>query len=412
MRYRNSVLLLLLMIVLWALAACNLSATSQSAPTPTTEATGQPVVTIISPQTGSEAIVGTQVLISANATDSVGVTRVQLLANNQVVKTVSSETAGGDRNLNVLLDYTPQTEGQIVLQVIAFRGNTASAPAAVTINARRQNQPTATGTSRPQVTTGPIINPNDPTCRIFTNTAVNLRFGPGTVYEPRLAVLAAGTVAPITGRTGDNSWWQVRVGTTTGWVSGQYVSIYGNCSSVIIPPIPPTPTPIVTATLTATSPGATAQPTHTPTQGLPDLVISNIDGPTALTIAEGETSVTANFAVTITNTGAGGTAQFDNSVTVSPGAEHPLGVVANLAAGQSILLDISLTFDAAGTYIIQARADVNSQITEQSEVNNIGIATVTVTGPMAFAPGVNAVNSLMLVTIDPALLPTISAPGT
>jgi hypothetical protein len=76
---------------------------------------------------------------------------------------------------------------------------------------------------------------------------------------PRLAEV----VVPITGRTGANTWWQVRFGATSGWVSNQFVTLYGNCSGVIVPPIPPTPTVPGAATAT-TPPSATPQPSATP----------------------------------------------------------------------------------------------------------------------------------------------------
>jgi subtilase family serine protease len=83
--------------------------------------------------------------------------------------------------------------------------------------------------------------------------------------------------------------------------------------------------------------------------------------------------------VTITNHGSSPTGQFNNTVSVTPGgASTPLGVVASLAPGESILLNISLTFSSAGTYTIQAQVDSDSQVTELSEVNNVGTFSVTV----------------------------------
>src|SRR5690606_955936 len=223
------------------------------APTPTGAASGIPVVTILSPQNGSEVILNEQLLVSASATDSVGVTRVQMYADGQIVKTVSSETSGGDPSLSVLLDYKPTQTGSLELQVIAYRGAVASEPAEITVTVR-QSQAQVTATQYvPPANNVPIINPNDPTCRVLVNTGLNFRTGPGVVY-PRISVLSAGTVAPIVGRLPDNSWWQLRVGVTTGWVSAGYTTQYGNCFSVPVPPIPATPTPFVTRTNTPVPP--------------------------------------------------------------------------------------------------------------------------------------------------------------
>ena len=377
MRYRIA---LFMFVALWGLSACNLtSAGSQSLATATGAASGTPVVTILSPQDNAEVLVNEQLLVSANAVDGVGITRVQLVVDNQIVKTVSSETPGGDPNLNVLLDYTPKDTGSVTLQVIAYRGAVASPPAQITLTVR-ENQAQVTATTQAPPIVVPPIDPNDPTCRVLVNAPLNFRTGPDTVYD-RISVLSTGTVAPITGRTGNNSWYQLRVGVTTGWVSSAYVTLYGNCSNVGIPPIPPTPTPRITATFMPTNTlTLTAQPpTFTPTPGLPDLIVTNLSGPTTLQLGAGDTPVVATFSVTITNTGSSPTTQFSTVVSLSPpGTEVPLGVVGNLGPGQSVVLNISLTFSATGTYTVQARADSDSQITEASEVNNVGFTTVTV----------------------------------
>ena len=381
MRYRIA---LLLCAAVWVLSACNLSSSGpQAAPTPTGAASGKPVVTILSPQDGAEVIVDEQILVSVSASDAVGVTRVQLFADDQIVKTVSSETPGGDPNLNVLLDYKPDSTGSLMLQVIAYRGAIASDPAEITVTVR-QNQAQVTATMASQPNNVPVIDPYDPTCRLLVNTGLNYRTGPGIVYD-RISVLSTGTVAPITGRTGDNTWWQIRVGVSTGWVSGGYVTLYGNCSNVIVPPIPPTPTPHVTATLTPLPPTNTLTttvqpPTVTPTPGLPDLVVTNFSlvGDTSLTLG-GDPSVTGTFSVTVTNTGASPTGQFNNIVNVNPpDADTPIAVVAGLNPGESIVLNFDLSFTAAGNYNLQVRADSDNQITEVSEVNNSANLTLVV----------------------------------
>jgi hypothetical protein len=338
-------------------------------------------VTITSPEDGDEVAVGDDVIVSASATDSVGVTRVELLANNRVVKRVSSELPTGERNMSVLLDYTPSEAGEVTLQVIAYRGTTFSDPATVDITVRRtEAQVTATIVPQPNV---PIIDPNDPTCRVLVNAGLNFRTGPGTNYN-RITVLNAGTIAPITGRLGDNSWWQIRVGTSLGWVSGSFVSVYGNCGG--IPVVAPPPSPTVPNQPTNTPPPTlTPIPTSTPppsaTPGLADLVVTGISGLNALAL-NGQASVTSTYAVQITNTGGRATGQFNNIITVgspSGSTEIALGVVANLDAGQSIVLNIDLSFNAAGPYTLVVNADNGNTVTEFSEVNNQGFYSVTVT---------------------------------
>ncbi|MBI1257256.1 MAG: SH3 domain-containing protein [Chloroflexi bacterium] len=388
MRYRIAVFVLVIMGVL---SGCNLSASggAQTAPTPTGSSSGgSPIVKILSPQDGAQVPVNQQILVSANANDPVGITRVQLFANDQIAKTVSSQTPGGDTNLNVLLDYTPTTGGSVVLKVIAYRGALASEPDQITVNVVTVTPTQSSGggsvivTQQPPVIIVPPINNNDPTCRVLVNTALNLRSGPGINYNI-ISLLATGTVAPITGRVGDNSWYQIRVGVTTGWVSSAYVTLYGNCQNVGIPPIPPTPTPHYTPTSFPTSTLTTTPqpPTSTPPPGLPDLVVTNltlVGDPLAL---NGGANVTGLFSVTVTNTGASPTTQFNNIINVSPpGTDTPLGVVASLNPGESIVLNINITFTAAGDYNLIVTSDSDSQITEVSEVNNKAYLTLTV-GP-------------------------------
>jgi hypothetical protein len=375
---------IVIVFVALLLGACNLSSSGdreQSLATPTLVTGGRPTVQILAPQDGDEFVVDEDILVSVNATDAAGVTRVQLLADGQIIKTVSSESPTGDQVFSALLDYTPTEEGDVTLQVIAYRAAIASDPDSVQITVREEEaQVTATSVSQPNV---PIIDPNDPTCRALTNTALRLRGGPGTNYD-QIGLLNAGSVVPIVGRIASNEWLQVRVNLTIGWISAVYTTQYGNCLGIPVVPPPPTPTPRVTNTLAPTTTSAvtptTAPPTATP--GPADLLVTNIVGSTTLALGEGSSPVTSSYTVTITNNGNSPTGQFNNTISVSPGgATTPLGVVATLGRNESIVLNVSLTFSTAGTYTIQAQVDSDSQVTELSEVNNIGILSVTVSPP-------------------------------
>lgn len=370
---------ILCVFVALVLCACNLSSSGdreEDIATPTTITSGRPTVQILSPENGDEVVVNEDVLVSATATDAAGVTRVQLLANGQIVKTVSSESPTGDQVFSALLDYTPTSTGTVRLQVIAYRAAIASEPASVEITVRAaQAQVTATTASQPNV---PIINPNDPTCRALTNTALRLRGGPGTNYD-QIGLLNAGSVVPIIGRIGSNEWWQVRVNVTIGWISAAYTSVYGICNGVPVVQAPPTPTPRITNTVVPTNTLTLTAPPPTVTPGPADLIVTNIVGSNSLTLGAGGSPVTSSYTVTISNNGSSTTGQFNNTISVSPGGTTtPLGVVASLAPGESIVLNVSLTFSTAGTYTIQAQADSDSQVAELSEVNNAGLFNVTV----------------------------------
>jgi hypothetical protein len=366
----------LLFIILIILSACNLSSSrgdNDPIVTPSAQASGKPTVTISSPKEGDEVVVGRDVFVSANASDSEGVTRVQLVVNNQIVKTVSSESASGDKTMSVLLDFKPNTQGQTKLEVIAYRRNVASDPAVVNIVVRA-SQAQVTETIVPQ--TGiPTINPNDPTCRALVNTGLNMRTGPNTNFN-RITVIGAGVVVPIVGRTGSNDWWQVSYSGNIGWIAAPFTTVYGICTAIPItyqPPAPPTatrfiPPPTITPPL---------QPTVTP--GPADLVIISIAGAEDLTIPASEGSVSANYAVTVTNTGSRRTGTFIVAVSITPsGPLVEASSVSDLAPGQSISLDFPVVFDAAGSYTFRATADNDNVVAEVSEVNNVGVIGIDV----------------------------------
>lgn len=371
----------LLLLTVGLLSACNLSSqppSSEETLATLSPSSSKPEVTISSPEDGDEVVVGDVIFVSANARHASGVTRVQLSVNNQIVKTVSSESMAGDASMNVLLDYRPMTTGDLRLVVMAYRGAVASDPAEINVSVRStQSQVTATSVPQSNV---PNINPNDPTCRALVNIGLNLREGPSTDY-PRITVLREGTVVPIIGRLGDNSWWQVRSNQYTGWVSSSYTTEYGICTSVPVQAtaVPPTNTPVPTNTPipAATNTPVPSAPTATPSPA--DLVIPSITGPSELTIPAGATEVTGNYSVTITNTGGRGTGRFTNNVYLLPnGTELDLGVVGNLGAGESISLTIAVTFNGSGNYILRAMADSDSEVEELTRANNRSEFDVTV----------------------------------
>jgi hypothetical protein len=125
----------------------------------------------------------------------------------------------------------------------------------------------ATVTSTPY---GPFITVN------LDQDQINVRSGPSTLY-PKIGVLLAGQTAPAKGRNGD--WILIGyagVPTGTAWVYGPLITVTGGALPIVEPP--PTPTPLVTATIDATlaaqfitTPESTRLPTWTsaPTIAIP-----------------------------------------------------------------------------------------------------------------------------------------------
>jgi hypothetical protein len=355
---------------------------------------GRPVVTITSPATGDEFAVDEQVFVRIEASDAAGVTRAQLFADGEIVRTISSESISGNTEFEGVLDYTPRNTGDYTLRVLAFRGAIASDPAEITItvvedadDVQVTSRPdtgstTGFGTGTTGGTSGQPVIPNDGVCRSLTSVGLNLRSEPTTARENVISVLPGGTLAPIVARLGDNSWWKISYANRLGWVSAQFTTIYGNCSSVPVESFSVnTPIPLPTATIflpTITPlPTLTRTPTQIPTPGRPDLIVASIVGAQNVTIPSGEDDVTEQYAITISNLGFGPSPQFDVVMRVND-VEIDMGVVSNLNNGQTIVLTQDVTFSDDGNYTIRVEADPGNLVTEVSEVNNRGDISVNV----------------------------------
>ncbi|MFW5771910.1 MAG: SH3 domain-containing protein [Phototrophicaceae bacterium] len=368
------------------LAGCNLTTAGDPTPQPTEgqTPTGRPTVEILSPREGEEKVVNEPVIVSVRVSDSVGVTSVQLSANGQTVRTQAVDTSAAATS-QVLLDYTPRSQGAVALRVVAFRGTVASEPAEVNITVRStQAQVTATSVPGGPGSGLPDIDPNDPTCRALVNTGLNFRNGPGTSFDV-IRTLRPGEVLPIIGRLPDNSWWQLRSGVTTGWVSASFVTVYGICTGlpIIGPPATATagvPTVTPTVATATTMPTNTLPPSLTPTPRMPNLTVTSISGPEDVTIPAGESSVMVTYRVNITNEGGSIDTQFSNVARLLPaGTEFDVGVVSNLSEGQTINLSVEVTFTDAGEFILQIDADSDDEIDESNEADNDGRRNIEVT---------------------------------
>ena len=385
MRYRALVLVLFAAFIL---SSCNLGRDDDTSdeditnPIVTIDPGGQPVVEILSPDEGDEFVVNDPILISVRASDNVGVTSVQLFANGDVVRTVSSESPTGDTAREFLLDYTPRTQGDIELEVVALRNSIRSEPDLVNVVVRStQSQVIATPQQSSNI---PVINPNDPTCRALVNARLNFRRGPDTSFGI-IRVLDTGELLPVVGRLPDNTWWQVSSSVTIGWVAQEFITLYGICSSVAA---------VNLATATSNAPTATALPTETgipptntaiptdapsPTPATPDLAVTNITGPSEIIIPSGQDSITERYSVNITNLGGAVNTQFSTVARLLPSGDNfDVGVAAALSAGQSINLTFDVTFDTAGSFALQVTSDDDNVITEDNESNNSGLVNVTV----------------------------------
>lgn len=258
-----------------------------------------PQVAIISPANGTQVMLNTPTTVQATATDEQGVLRVELWVDGLLVGQQPSVAPQGDPLLLLNLPWTPTIPGSHVLEVRAFNvNNVQSNTTLVTINALdtttgaaavapateaavvasptatpepvqplatatpvtgSDTVPVATATSSPSPTPEPLLQ---------VLSGVNVRLGPGTVYDIIGALNGGDVVRPL-GRSPDGGWWQIVYPPNSGgvgWVAGAYVQPNPPALNlpVVAAPPPPTGTPTATASPTA-SPSATSRPTATPT---------------------------------------------------------------------------------------------------------------------------------------------------
>lgn len=223
-----------MVVFVMLLAACNLQGrrTESSPERATDPPSGPPAIQIASPSSGDEFVIGEEILVSVLASDSIGVNRVQLFVDNQIVRTVSSESLQGDLALQAILNYTPQRRdlGTITLRAVAYRSAVVSEPDEIDVVVRESPaQVVATPVQQGNI---PFI-PDDGVCRALVNVGLNFRRGPSTGYQI-ITVLATGTLAPITGRNSEHNWWRLTVAGQAGWVSGDYTTEYGDCGGIAV----------------------------------------------------------------------------------------------------------------------------------------------------------------------------------
>lgn len=385
---------IVLMILVLLTGACNLSTERpQASPLPPalgTASASKPVVIISAPTDGAEVVVGTDIVIQGQASDAQGVTRVQLIANDRIVRTVSSESPNGQRSMEVTLDYRPVVTGTLLLEVVAWRRSVPGDPASVSVTVRaNRSQVLSTTAPRPEV---PVIDPNDPTCRVLTNVALNVRTNAGVGFT-RITTLANGSQAPVIGRLADNSWWQVSLRDgTAGWVAQhdpgspgeQFISIYGDCT--LIPALaPPQPT-AQPAAVTAAPAVATDAPPDSGDSGNSgeevasgaDLIVASLRGPDSLTLARGGDPVDGNYELTISNRGTATSGPFKVALAGIPDSSTLSQDVGVLGPRESIAFSYTITFSDAEDVILVATVDSDGEVAESDESNNSARLDVTI----------------------------------
>lgn len=121
--------------------------------------------------------------------------------------------------------------------------------ATITALASLQNQTPIASTQALTPTTIPttiLVTATSCTPIITVNSNANVRYGPGTVYDPPVGTLATGATAAVEGRDSSGTWYYIVYPSAPGgkgWISASLVTASCLPSTVAVIPAPPTPKP-------------------------------------------------------------------------------------------------------------------------------------------------------------------------
>jgi hypothetical protein len=193
MRYKTGCgLLLLLMIGL----ACRVGQPSK------------PTVSILAPANDETLTIGQDIIVQSVSVSKVGLKRVELWVNDQLVDT---QIADSTTAYTALQPWRPDRKGIYLLKIRAFdQADVVSDPAAVSVVV-------LPSTSAESPTTSPSA------ATLTTKTDLNVRAGPSTDFAV-LTVLRAGETVTIIGRNAAGTWWLIAQADTpegVGWASAQ-----------------------------------------------------------------------------------------------------------------------------------------------------------------------------------------------
>ncbi|NDJ62624.1 MAG: SH3 domain-containing protein, partial [Chloroflexi bacterium] len=160
------------------------------------------------------------------------------------------------------LAATAQAEPSLTVSLIAITAPatgapptaSAAAPLTATTIPVTAVPPTAPPTITPPAppTATPTITPtetaNAPAVIATFRQSINVRRGPGTIFQPPLGIFSAGQTAEVLAVTANGQWYKVRYLDGAGWVFNAQLTLAGDPSTLPVDSGPPTPTPFVPAT--------------------------------------------------------------------------------------------------------------------------------------------------------------------
>lgn len=220
-----------------------------------------------------------------------------------------------------------------------------------------------------QPTLPPVVQPTIPPLVVTATPAfveltvlndfVNVRYGPGLVYEPPIGRLPRGSKVQLLGANNNYTWFTFNFQGQLAWITGDasIVSIFGNVRTLPIVPTPPTPTPRATATAT---------PPPLPVE--PDIVV------VSAFLSQNPLKQNTPFSLTITIRNQGGANAGQFAMAASFQGVFGAVIVPSLASQQQTTVVINYPgVPNVGSFRDAVVVDLNNEVNEgpAGEANNL-----------------------------------------
>lgn len=278
------------------LTACNLNNTEENIPQ---SFSGPPVIQIAAPLPNATFLEGVTVNIQARVSNAgADVARVEVRVDDSIIADLLEPNSAAAPAFSITQSWPAAGTGAHTISLTAFRADgSASEPASVTVNvvsqsggssasptptqqdqssappapvgnepntnnSGAQTVPTVADTATPRPTTAPEpSNTPTPSVPMATfSTGVNVRRGPGTVFEPPIGSFAANNTTEVLAISPDRAWYKVKYYNGEGWVFANLMSISGDTARLPVDAGPPTPIPVTNTPIPPTPVPATATP--------------------------------------------------------------------------------------------------------------------------------------------------------
>ena len=375
------------LLALLAAAGCNLD--YAGIPTPVALASGAPVVTIASPLPDSVFLPGVDVIIQSRITNAgPGIARVEMAVDGATVLSLDDPNPSGAYAFSAQTRWEATGPGPHTLTIAAVREDgTRSLPATLTFRvagAESTTSPTPAVTAtvgvpilptQPPSSTPPPASPaattantgGGPLSGTFIQT-LNVRSGPGLVFNPPIGILTAGQTADVLARNPAGDWLKVRYLNGEGWVFAQLVTLNGDAATLPVDSGPPAPTQAVAPQ--ALPPPATNTPQTT----------ANLAGG-VITLNPSQPVCAQTFVVSldVANLGAmptaasGTVALADTRAADGSIQQETTGGFPILQPGETFRVDMPLTVSTfyAETHRLMLTIDPANQIAETQDGDNV-----------------------------------------